>query len=136
MYITDTTGDRVITETVEKAINRGIRTRVLNPKWIDGLLEHKYHGTQKIAERFENVMGLAATTNSVEQWIYNDMHQLYVEDLDMRRRLSENNPHAYMDILEQMMEYYDRGYWDATDDQIAEIKKAFLELEDNLEEML
>ncbi len=136
MYITDTTGDRVITETVEKSINRGIRTRVLNPKWIDGLLEHKYHGAQKIAERFENVMGLAATTNSVEQWIYNDLHQLYVEDLDMRRRMSENNVHAYMDILEQMMEYYDRGYWDATEDQIAEIKKAFLELEDNLEETL
>ena len=134
MYITDTTGDRVITETVEKAINRGIRTRVLNPKWIDGLLEHKYHGTQKIAERFENVMGLAATTNSVEQWIYNDLHKLYVEDLTMRRRLSDNNSHAYMDILEQMMEYYKRGYWDATDDQIAEIKKAFLELENSLED--
>ena len=79
---------------------------------------------------------LLRRTNSVEQWIYNDLHQLYVEDLDMRRRMSENNVHAYMDILEQMMEYYDRGYWDATEDQIAEIKKAFLELEDNLEETL
>ncbi len=136
MYITDTTGDRVITETVDKAINRGIRTRVLNPKWIDGLLEHQYHGAQKIAERFENVMGLAATTGSVEQWIYNDLHSLYVEDPEMRRRMAENNAHAYMDILEQMMEYYNRGYWDATEDQIAEIKKAYLELEENLEEML
>ncbi len=136
MYITDTTGDRVLTETVDKSINRGIRTRVLNPKWIDAMLKSKYHGTQKIAERFENVMGLAATTGSVEEWIYNDMHKAYVEDEAMRRRLAENNPYAYMSILEQMMEYYKRGYWKASDEQIAEIKKAFLELEDRIEESL
>ncbi len=136
MYITDTTGDRVLTETVDKSINRGIRTRVLNPKWIDAMLKSKYHGTQKIAERFENVMGLAATTGSVEEWIYDDLHRAYVEDEDMRRRLSENNPHAYMNILEQMMEYYKRGYWKASDEQIAEIKKTFLELEDRIEESL
>jgi cobaltochelatase CobN len=136
MYITDTTGDRVITETVDKSINRGIRTRVLNPKWIDGMLSSKYHGTQKIAERFENVMGLSATTGSVEQWIYNDLQKVYVEDESMRKRLAENNPHAYMSILEQMMEYYKRGYWNATEEQLAEIKKAFLELEDRIEESL
>lgn len=136
MYITDTTGDRMLTETVEKSINRGIRTRVLNPKWIDAMLSSKYHGAQKIADRFENVMGLAATTGSVEQWIYNDLHKSYVEDKKMRERMSENNPHAYMNILEQMMEYYKRGYWAATDEQIAEIKRAFLELEDKIEETL
>lgn len=133
MYITDTAGERVITESVEKAIARGIRTRVLNPKWIGGMLEHKYHGVQKIAERFENVMGLAATTNSVEQWIYHDLHNCYVEDEALRQKLQENNPHAYMDILEQMMEYYNRGYWQATDEQIDRIKQIYLELEDNIE---
>ena len=134
MLITDTTGDRVKTESVEKSISRGIRTRVLNPKWIDGMLNHKYHGTQEIASRFENVMGLAATTGSVEQWIYNDLHKTYVEDENMRKRLTENNIHAYMDILEQMMEYYNRGYWDATDEQIELIKKTYLETEDRIEE--
>ncbi len=136
MYITDTTGERVLTEGVEKAIARGIRTRVLNPKWIDGLLEHKYHGVQKIAERFENVMGLAATTNSVEQWIYNDLHSCYVEDEQLRQRLKENNPFAYMSILEQMMEYNNRGYWSASQEQLDKLRQVYLELEDGIEEKL
>lgn len=136
MYITDTTGDRIHSESVEKSIARGIRTRVLNPKWIDGMLEHKYHGVQKIADRFENVMGFAATTNSVEEWIYDDMYSAYVDDEELRQRLVENNPYAYMDILEQMTEYYNRGYWDADKDKIDKIKELYLELEDRIEESL
>lgn len=136
MYITDTTGERILTEGVEKAIARGIRTRVLNPKWIDGMLAHKYHGVQKVAERFENVMGLAATTNSVEQWIYNDLHSCYVSDEELRKKLAENNPYAYMNILEQLMEYHSRGYWNATEEQLAELKQVYLELEDSIEDMV
>lgn len=133
MLITDTTGGRPITETVNKSIDRGIRTRVLNPKWIDGMLSHKYHGAQKISQRFENVMGLAATTGSVEQWIYNDLCSTYVENEEMRHRMQENNPHAYMDILEQMIEYNRRGYWDATQEQLDIIKNVYLENEERIE---
>ncbi|MCB2289416.1 cobaltochelatase subunit CobN [Clostridium sp. CS001] len=136
LYITDTTEDRIFTETLDKSINRGIRTRVLNPKWIDGMLEHKYHGGQKIADRFENVLGFAATTNSVDEWIYNDMHSSYVDDDALSKRMKENNPYAYMDILEKMMEYYNRGYWKATQEQLEKIKERYLEIEDDIEERL
>ncbi|MBB6696692.1 cobaltochelatase subunit CobN [Clostridium algidicarnis] len=136
LYITDTTEEKIFTETLEKSISRGIRTRVLNPKWIDGMLKHKYHGVQKISERFENVLGFAATTNSVDEWIYNDMHSCYVEDEALSKRMKENNPYAYMDILESMMEYYNRGYWNATEEQLEKIKEIYLELEDGIEERL
>lgn len=136
VYITDTTGDRIHSESIEKSIGRGIRTRVLNSKWINGMLEHQYHGVQKIADRFENIMGLAATTNKVEKWIYEDVYDSYVEDEDLRTRLIDNNPYAYMDILEHMMEYYNRGYWDADEEKIEKIKKLYLELEGDIEEKL
>ncbi|WMJ23139.1 magnesium chelatase subunit H [Paludicola sp. MB14-C6] len=134
MFITDTTEEKIHTETVDKSIARGIRTRVLNPKWIDGMLSHSYHGAQKIAERFENVLGLSATTNSVDEWIYDDLHKSYVEDEELRNRMIENNPHAYMNILEQMMEYNSRGYWNATQEQLDKIKQVYLEIEDKIEE--
>ncbi|GMQ58235.1 magnesium chelatase subunit H [Vallitalea sediminicola] len=134
IYITDTTGERIETEGVEKSINRGIRTRVLNPKWIDGMLEHKYHGVQKISDRFENIMGLAATTNKVEEWIYDDLHSKYIDDDEMRERLKENNKWAYFSIVEQMMEYEKRGYWKATDEQKEKLMEVYLELEGDIEE--
>lgn len=132
-YITDTTGDRVRTETADKAIARGIRTRMLNPKWIDGMLEHKYHGGAEIASRFENVMGLAATTGDVDPWIYDELDAQYVADPEMRARMAENNPHAYMNILEQLMEYHSRGYWNATEEQLDRIRQVYLDLENDLE---
>lgn len=133
MLITDTTGAVPVTETAEKAVAKGIRTRVLNPKWIDGMLAHKYHGAQKIADRFENVMGLAATTGAVEQWVYNDLCARYAQDEEMRRRMAENNPYAYMDILEQMEEYSRRGYWNADKEQLEAIRQAYLETENRIE---
>ena len=136
MYITDTAGKELYTETVDKSIARGIRTRVLNPKWIDGMLAHETHGAQQISDRFENLMGLAATTGSVDEWIFNELDAKYVEDEVMRRRMTENNPHAYMKILEQMMEYSDRGYWDATEEQLERIRNCYLELENDLEGMI
>lgn len=133
MYITDTTTDRITSESIEKSIGRGIRSRVTNPKWINGMLEHKYHGVQNIAQRFENVMGLAASTNSVEKWVYDDLHKTYVEDETLRNRMIKNNAHAFMDILEQMMEYYERGYWEATQEQLQMIKDVYIEIENDIE---
>jgi cobaltochelatase CobN len=134
IYITDTTGEKMETETAAKSIGRGVRTRLLNPKWIDGMLQHDYHGAQKIADRFENIMGLTATTGEVEQWIYNDLNATFVEDEEMRKRMKENNPYAYIEIMEQMLEYYNRGYWDASDEQINNLKRVYLEIEGDVEE--
>ena len=136
IYITDTTGERMETETANRSIGRGIRTRLLNPKWIDGMLAHKYHGAQHIADRFENVMGLAATTGEVEEWIYDDMHTTYIEDEQMRRRMKENNPYAFIEIIEQMMEYNARGYWDATDAQLDLLKRVYLDIDGDVEERI
>lgn len=135
-YITDTTGNKPITESANKAVARGIRTRVLNPQWIDGMLAHAYHGGTQIAQRFENVMGLAATTGDVDEWIYDALDETYVSDPEMRQRMIANNPHAYRQILEQLAEYHARGYWQATEEQLEEIREIYLDLENNLEESI
>ena len=133
MYITDVTQGQLHTETVDKSIARGLRTRVLNPRWIDGLLAHPHHGAQKIAERFENVMGLAATTGAVDPHFYDDLEACYVQDEARRAQMAANNPHAYLDILTQLLEYHARGYWDATPDQLQRIQSAYLQLEETIE---
>ena len=136
MYITDTTGHTPITETVDRSIARGLRTRLLNPKWINGMLEHRYHGAQKIADRFENIMGLTALTGAVDPRFYDELEACYVEDEELRRRMEENNPHAYMKILEHMYEYHDRGYWQASQEQLERIRRAYLEVEGDIEDSI
>ena len=136
VYITDTTGEKIQTETVDKSIERGVRTRLLNPKWIHAMLEHSYHGVQKINDRFENMLGLAATTNQVNSWVFSDMHTTYIADEAMRQRLKENNRWAYFSMVEKLMECSKRGYWNATDEERDQLRRAYLELEGDIEENL
>jgi cobaltochelatase CobN len=81
-------------------------------------------------------MGLAATTGEVEEWIYDDMHEKYIQDDDMVRRMKENNLYAYIEIIEQMMEYYKRGYWEATKEQLDRLKQVYLQVEGDIEDRI
>ena len=67
-FITDTTKELIRTEELEESIARGLRTRLLNPKWIEAMLEHDYLGAEKIHERVENILAFAATTHKVGNW--------------------------------------------------------------------
>lgn len=134
VYISDTTGELVQTEDVKKSIERGVRTRVLNPKWIDGLLAHEQHGTQQILERFENLIGLAATTNKVDSWIFSELNSTYIADEKRREELMRNNRFALHSMMERLLESQTRGYWEATEDELQQLKEAYLQLEGSIEE--
>lgn len=134
VYISDTTGEKVLTEDVQVSIERGVRTRLLNPKWIDGLLEHQRHGAQQVLERFENLIGLAATTNKVESWVFSELNTTYVADEERRKQFSENNRWAYHSMMERLLESNSRGYWDATDEELQQLQEAYLQLEGTIEE--
>jgi len=136
MLITDTTKELIKTEDIGDVITRGTRTRLLNPKWIDALLEHDFHGAQKIADRVEYMVGLAATTNAVDNWIWSSIAQSYIFDDEMRQRLTENNRFASAEIIKRLMEASKRDYWDATEEEIEKLKNAYLEIEGDIEEKL
>lgn len=136
MLITDTTKELIKTEDVGDVITRGTRTRLLNPKWIDALLEHDFHGAQKIADRVEHMVGLAATTNAVDNWIWSSIAGRYIFDDDMRQRMTENNRFASAEIIKRLMEANKRGYWDATEEDIEKLRDAYLEIEGDIEEKL
>ncbi len=136
MMISDTTKEVINTEDVRDVITRGTRTRLLNPKWIDEMLKHEYHGAQQIEERVYNTLGLAATTNAVDNWIWSSIAERYVFDEEMRQRLQENNRFAAAGIAERLLEAEQRGYWDATDEEMDKLRQAYLDIEGGIEEGL
>ena len=132
-YVVDASGPAVKTMDLRRSIERGVRTRLLNPKWAEGLLRTGYHGAQNISERFTNVLGLAATTGKVDTGIFSDMAGFYVRDEEMRRRMMENNCWAYVSMLERLSEAHRRGYWDADASELEELENAYIEAEERLE---
>ncbi|TFF63474.1 MAG: cobaltochelatase subunit CobN, partial [Promethearchaeota archaeon] len=129
VYIADSSTREINVDTLENSIKEGTITRTLNPQWIKGLLKHKYHGGQKVAERVENVLGLAATTHKVDNWIWNKAYYQYIENEEIRNALKENNRFAMLDIIKNMLQAERRGYWKAKEEQIKELKQLYLEIE-------
>lgn len=135
-YVIDTASGGIFADTFSEAAGRGIRTRLLNPKWIDGLLAHSFHGAQKISERFENVLGLAATAGGITSSTFDRMDAVYVSDETIRKRMTENNRYAYIRLLERLMECEERGYWQATKEQLEELRQVYLDTEGEIEDVL
>jgi cobaltochelatase CobN len=133
VFIADTSTKKIKIDSLGKSIKEGAITRSLNPRWIKSMLNHEYHGGQKVAERVENTLGLAATTNQVDNWIWDKAYDQYVENEEIKEALIENNRFAMMDIIKNMIQAENRGYWDTDEEKIEELKKLYLELENWIE---
>lgn len=136
LMVSDTTKEVINTEDIRDVISRGTRTRLLNPKWIDEMLKHEYHGAQQIDERVYNTLGFAATTHAVENWIWSSIADRFVFDEEMRKRLMENNKFASLGIVERLMEAEQRGYWKATEEELEKLRQAYRDMEGDIEESL
>jgi cobaltochelatase CobN len=134
MFITDTTKEIVKTEEIDKAIQRGVRTRLLNPKWVEGMLDDGYNGAQHIQERVENILGLAATTNKVDNWIWGEIEDRYILDEEIRKKLEEVNPWALNNMMDTLFEANERGYWEASEEELEKLREICLEVEGWVEE--
>jgi len=119
----DTTGERIRYRSSAEAIDHAMRTRILNPKWIDGMLAHGYDGAREIAKRIEYVLGLAATTGEVPSWMFDEIAKRYILDERVRERILRENRWAYYEILKRLYEAHKRGYWVAEEDVLEKIRE-------------
>ncbi|HUY86908.1 MAG TPA: cobaltochelatase subunit CobN, partial [Acidimicrobiales bacterium] len=108
---------------------RVVRTRVINPKWIEAMRTHGYKGAFELAATVDYIFGYDATAEIVEDWMYEKVTECYVADPLMREFFRRSNPHALTSIAERLLEARRRGMWNASDEAIASLEKALLEAE-------
>jgi cobaltochelatase CobN len=132
MVVDQSEGDTDVEE-LQTVLERAARTRTLNPRWLDGMLTHEFHGAKIVKDRVEYLLGLAATTNAVESWVFDHTADRLVFDEDMRARLERNNPFATQRMAEVLLESNRRGYWQASDGQLEKLRDLMLEMEGGLE---
>ncbi|MBN1322611.1 MAG: cobaltochelatase subunit CobN [Methanotrichaceae archaeon] len=128
--------DRVGVRSLADEVRRVVRTKLLNPKWIDGMRRHGYKGAGDISKRVGRVYGWEATTQEVDDWIFDDIAETFVLDEGMRRFFQENNPWALEEIGRRLLEANQRGLWKADLETIDGLKEAYLEMEGWLEESM
>ena len=133
VYIGDQTRGEGTVRTLSEQVALETRTRMLNPKWYEGMLEHGYEGVRQIETHLTNTMGWSATTGQVQPWVYQQMAQTFVLDDAMRERLARLNPTASVKVANRLLEAQQRKYWTPDAETLAALQRAGEELEDRLE---
>jgi magnesium chelatase subunit H len=133
VYIGDQTHGDAKVRTLAEQVELETRTRMLNPRWYEGLLKHGYEGVRQIEAQVTNTMGWSATTGTVPRWVYQHISETYVLDDAMRARLADLNPAASSRMAKRLLEACDRKYWAPDDATLQALRRASDELEDRLE---
>ena len=128
--------DHVEVRDLADEVRRVVRTKLLNPKWIDGMKRHGYKGAGDISKRVGRVYGWEATTQEVDDWIFDDIAKTFIMDEENRKFFQENNPWAMEEMGRRLLEAEQRGLWKADPEVLDALKNLYLEIEGWMEEKM
>ena len=92
-------------------ITKVYRSRVVNPKWIEGVMRHGYKGAFEMDATVDFLFAYDATTQCVEDYMYQGIVDNYLENSVVREFIHNKNPWALRDIAERLLEAKQRGLW-------------------------
>ncbi len=97
--------------TLDEEVARVVRARVVNPKWIAGVMRHGYKGGFEMAATVDYMFAFAATARCVKDHHFDAVYEAYLDDDEVRGFLEDNNPAALREMSERLLEAQERGLW-------------------------
>ncbi|MBI3904405.1 MAG: cobaltochelatase subunit CobN, partial [Pseudomonas fluorescens] len=117
--------------TLKEELNRVIRSRAANPKWLEGVKRHGYKGAFEMAATVDNLFAFDATTQLIDDHQYALLADAYLLDPDTRDFVREHNPHALRDMTERMLEAQQRGMWKEPGEYREALENLLLDIEED-----
>ncbi|MBD1935559.1 MULTISPECIES: cobaltochelatase subunit CobN [Cyanophyceae] len=105
---------------LSEEITRVYRSRVVNPKWIAGVMRHGYKGAFEMSATVDYLFAYDATANCVEDFMYQGVAEAYLFDSNVQDFIQQKNPWALRDMAERLLEANQRGLWQNVDKEILE----------------
>ena len=96
---------------LEEEIARVVRARVVNPKWIAGVMRHGYKGAFEMAATVDYMFAFAATTGTVADHHFDAVYDAYLNDRHICNFIAKYNVAALREIAERLIEAQERGLW-------------------------
>ena len=103
--------ERPVIRTLDDEIARVVRARLVNPKWIAGVMRHGYKGAFEIAASIDYLFAFAATTGAVRDHHFDLAYDAFVADADVADFMRKANPDAQREMAERLLEAIDRNLW-------------------------
>jgi magnesium chelatase subunit H len=132
-YIADTTTANAQVRTLSETVRLDARTKLLNPKWYEGMLSHGYEGVRELSKRLVNTMGWSATAGAVDNWVYEEANETFIKDEAMQKRLMNLNPHSFRKMVTTLLEVNGRGYWETSEENLDKLRELYQEVENRIE---
>jgi len=128
-FIADTTTANAQVRTLSETVRLDTRTKLLNPKWYEGMLASGYEGAREIQKRLNNTMGWSATAGAVDNWVYEEANDTFINDPEMAKRLMDVNPNSFRKMVANFLEANGRGYWETSEENLERLRQLYLECE-------
>ncbi len=120
--------------TLGEELNRVIRTRVLNPKWIGAMREHGYKGAFEMAASIDYLFAFDATTGLIADYQYEKVADALVFDPVNQAFLRQHNPNALEEMGERLLEAIQRGLWLQPGDYARTLRDLLLDMDQRFEQ--
>ncbi len=119
---------------LEKEFDKVLRSRLLNPRWIEAMQQHGYKGGFEMAASLDYLFAYDASTGRVPDWSYGALCSSWLSDERVLAFLRRHNPWALRDMAERLLEAQQRGLWQsASPEQLARLRQLVLESEGLIE---
>lgn len=132
-FMADTTTANAQVRSLSETVRLDARTKLLNPKFYEGMLSTGYEGVREIQKRLRNTMGWSATAGEVDNFVFEDANEVFIDDVEMQQRLLDTNPNAFRDMVTTFLEANGRGYWETSEENIERLQQLYAEVEDRIE---
>ena len=134
-YVSDSSDrSKVQLRSLTEELKRWFRGEAMNPKYIEGMKKHGYKGAGDLATYVAVSYQWDATSDIMEDWMYEKYAAKYALDKDMQKWMQEVNPWALHRIAETLLEAEQRGLWQAKAETKQALQELFLSMEGELEE--
>ncbi len=127
--------DRPVTRDIGKETARIMRSRILNPKWLEGLKRHGFKGAQEIATATDTFFGWDATAEVAEDWMYQSIAETFLFDEETRQWMEEVNRWAVHSVSERLLEANQRGMWETDAQTLQRLRSIYMQAEGTIEEV-
>ena len=115
---------------LEREFDKVLRSRLLNPRWIEGMQQHGYKGGFEMAVSLDYLFAYDASTDRVPDWGYGAICDQWLGDAHVLRFLEQSNPWALRDMAERLLEAHHRGLWEgASNNQLEQLRQLVLNSE-------
>lgn len=119
---------------VEDVLRLEYRSKLLNPKWRDAMINQGSGGAYEVSQRMTAMIGWAATA-SVDNFVFDEAAERYALDEDVAKKLQKANPEAFKNVLRRLLEANGRGMWETDDDTLDKLRDLYSDVDDKIEQV-